>query len=341
MGVNLTPIIKKQMLTLKDLAGKSLAIDANNALHQFLSITRMADGSPFTDGQGNVTSHLIGLLFRSTRLISEFAVRPIYVFDGEPPALKRREIEKRRAVRAKAESEMAEALRRGDLHTAFSKAVMTGRLTREMIDDAKRLLHLLGIPYVQAPSEAEAQAAHMASHGHVWAANSQDYDSILFGTPRLIRYVTIQGKEYLPSKGKTRPLKPELIELEDLLASLGVSREQIVDIAILIGTDFNEGVRGIGPKTALKLIREHGSIENLPDNTRSRVSEDFRKVREVFLNPQVTLDFSTRFGPLREKELCDFLCLQKSFSRNRVELAVERMRKSNTQSILLQWTERN
>jgi len=341
MGVNLTPIIKRRILALKDLTGRSLAVDANNALHQFLSITRKADGSPFTDSHGNITSHLIGLLFRSTRLMSDYTMRLIFVFDGEPPALKLQEIERRRAIRDRAERELAEALKKRDLRTAFSKAVMTGRLTKEMLNDAKRLLQFLGIPYVEAPGEAEAQAAHMAAQGHVWATNSQDYDSLLFGTPRLVRYMTIQGEEYLPSKGVARRLKPELIEAEDLLASQSISRDQLIDVAILVGTDFNEGVRGIGPKTALKLIRECGCIENLPEGIRSKVSENYQETRKIFLKPPITTSFSTALRPLKERELYDFLCGQRGFSRNRVATAVERMKKLEAQSNLSQWVERS
>jgi len=340
MGVNLTPIIKWHNLTLKDLSGRMLAVDANNAIHQFLSITRMPDGSPFTDPSGTVTSHLIGLLFRSTRLISDYSIGLVFIFDGQPPGLKRLEIEKRRAAREKAEMERNEALRKGDLHTAFSKAVMTGRLTKDMINDAKQLLQYLGIPYVQAPSEAEAQAAHMAAKGDVWATNSQDYDSILFGTPRLVRYVTIQGREYLPSKRTSRPLKPQLIETEDLMSALSLSREQLIDTAILVGTDFNKGITGIGPKTALKLLQKHGTIENLPEDIRRKTSDNLREVREIFLNPHVTEQFSTTPSPLQERELYDFLCNQKNFTRSKVTTAIQRLKKVQAQSNLLQWAER-
>ena len=340
MGVNLTPIMKWQNLDLRDLTGRSLAVDANNALHQFLSITRMADGSPFTDPSGNTTSHLIGLLFRSTKLISDYAIRLIFIFDGEPPNLKRRKIEKRRATRRKAELERTQALEQGDLRTAFSKAVMTGRLTRGMIDDAKQLLRLLGIPYLQAPGEAEAQAAYMAAKGYVWAANSQDYDSLLFGTPRLVRYVTIHGKEYLPSKGISRPLRPQLIESERLLSQLNISREKLIDIAILVGTDFNEGISGIGPKTALKLIQRYESIESLPKEIRNKVPNNFHEIRRTFLNPPINNNFSLNFGSIKEKELYEFLCGQKNFSKERVVIAIKRMRKFEAQSNLLRWAER-
>lgn len=257
MGVNLTPIMVKKILSLEDLRGKSLAVDANNYLYQFLSLIRTLNGTPLKDSKGNVTSHLAGLLSRSTRLIHDYEIDLVFVFDGKPPQLKQKEITKRRELREKAKKEWKKALEARDYATAWSKAVMTSQLTEPMIEDAEKLLTLLGIPYIQAPSEAEAQTAHMASQGEVWAAGSKDYDSLLFGAPRLLRYLTIYGKEFLPSKGISRPLKPELIHLQTLLSHHEIAHKQLIDIAILIGTDFNEGLKGIGPKTALQLLKKH------------------------------------------------------------------------------------
>jgi len=205
MGVNLTPIIVKHVASLRSLRGKSFAIDANNYLYQFLALIRMPNGTPLRDSRGNVTSHLAGLIFRTTRFLNKYGFHLVFVFDGKPPELKMAEITKRREVRDKALDEWRKALEAGDYATAFSKAVVTSRLTQPMINDAKRLLDLLGVPYIQAPSEAEAQAACMASNGSVWAASSKDYDSLLFGASRLVRYLTITGKEYLPSKDTFPP----------------------------------------------------------------------------------------------------------------------------------------
>src|SRR5262249_28454850 len=157
------------------------------------------------------------------------------------------ELERRRSIRERYEAERDAALRAGDLASAYSKATMTSRLTREMIGEARELLRRLGVPTVQAPSEGEAQAAHMAAAGAVWAAGSKDYDSLLFGAPRLVRFLTISGKEFLPSRGTFRPIEPELIDLERLLAALQITRPQLIDLALLVGTDFNEGIKGIGP----------------------------------------------------------------------------------------------
>ena len=341
MGVNLTPIMVKTVLSLDDLRGKSFAVDANNYLYQFLSLIRMPDGTPLQDSRGNITSHLAGLMFRSTRLIHDYDMQLIFVFDGKPPQLKQREIMKRREMRQKATAEWQDALKKGDYAKAFSKAVMTSRLTQPLVEDAKTLLALLGIPFVQAPSEAEAQSAYMAMKGDVWAASSKDYDSLLFGAPQLVRYLTISGREFLPSKGISRLLKPELIELSKFLRSYGITREQLVDMAMLIGTDFNEGAKGIGPKTALSLIQKHGNIESLPAEVRSRIeAQNHEAVRTLYMRPEVTEDYTTKYSEMNEDGLYEFLCRQRDFSQSRVETVVQRMRafyKRKRQTELKEW----
>jgi flap endonuclease-1 len=334
LGVSLTPIIVKKTLSLDDLKGRSFAVDGFNVLYQFLALIRARDGTPLMDGEGRVTSHFVGLAYRTTRLVSDYDMRLVFVFDGRPPDLKRREVEKRRDARRKAEEEYAEAVSRGDMATAYSKAVMTGRLTGERLDDAKRLLTLLGVPWVQAPGEGEAQAAYMTSRGDVWAANSRDYDSLLFGAPRLLRYLTIGGEEWLPSKRRARRLEPELIELEALLVELGITRTQLIDLSILVGTDFNEGVKGVGPKTALKLMRRHGSIEELPEETLAKVPDTYHAIRDIYLRPEVTEKYSLETRGLDEEGLIGFLCGERGFSRGRVETLVKRMRAAGSQRSL-------
>jgi flap endonuclease-1 len=335
----------RKILNLENLKGRSFAVDANNMLYQFLALIRLPDGTPLRDSSGNITSHLAGLMFRSTRLICDYKIRLVFVFDGEPPQLKQREIMKRKELREKATKEWEAALKEGDYITAFSKAVMTSRLTKPMIEDAKQLLQLLGIPYVQAPSEAEAQTAYMAYKGDVWAASSKDYDSLLFGTPRLVRYLTITGKEFLPSKGITRPLKPELINLGNFLSHHDITREQLIDMAILIGTDFNEGIKGIGPKTALRLVKKHGKIENMPAEIKTEIEgQNYEQVRKIFLKPQVTSSYNLKYESLNEDRLMNFLCNQRNFSSQRVETAIQRMKRfyeSTKQTELEKWFTKN
>lgn len=334
LGVLLTPIIFRKELELDDLRGKSFAVDGYIVLHEFLAMIRDRAGTPLMDKDGNVTSHLVGLAFRTTRLISDYGMSLVFVFDGKPPSLKMGEIEKRREARRKAEREYREAVERCDLPTAFSRAVMTGGLTRDLVDDAKRLLDLLGIPWVQAPSEGEAQAAYMARQGHVWASNSKDYDSLLFGAPRLIRFLSISGREWLPSKGRARRVCPELIDLEKFLDHLGINREQLIDLGILVGTDFNDGIKGVGPKTALKLVREHGRIEDMPPGIRDKLPDTVDRIRDLYLNPDVTDDYSVQQGVLQEEELDAFLVGERNFSTKRVQTLINRMRSSAAQKSL-------
>ena len=326
MGVVLTPIITKDATTLAQLAGRTLAVDGNGELYQFLALIRLRDGTPLKDSKGRITSHLSGLFYRTTRLIAEHDLKLVFVFDGAPPVLKAREIAKRRAVKTKYEADHAAAVARGDLAGAYSKATMTSRLTREMIAEARELLGLMGLPTVQAPSEGEAQAAHMAaSSPAIWAA-SKDYDSLLFGAPRLIRFLSISGKEFLPSQGAFRPIVPETIILGQLLAGWGITREALVDLAILVGTDFNEGIKGIGPKKALSLVHRYGRIEDMPDEILDRLEglDAVNDVRRLFLHPDVTDQFSTE---QREPDLAGivrFLCDEREFGRDRVNAALER-----------------
>jgi flap endonuclease-1 len=327
VGVLLTPIITKDPIALSDLGGRTLAVDGNGELYQFLALIRLRDGTPLQDSKGRITSHLVGLFYRLTRLIAEHGARFVFVFDGAPPALKAREVAKRRAVRARYEEERAAALAAGDAAAAYSKATMTSRLTRDMVGEAKELLRLLGIPTVQAPAEGEAQAAHMAATSpDVWAAASKDYDALLFGAPRLLRFLTTSGKEFLPSKGVFRPIVPEVIDLRRQLETWGIDREGLVDLAILVGTDFNDGVKGIGPKKALKLVQQHGRIERMPAEVRDAVGDPgaIDEVRRIYLMPDVSDGFDVSQTAPDRDGVVTFLCDQHEFARERVLAALDR-----------------
>ncbi len=324
MGVLLTPIIIKQEVSLKELQARRLAVDGNGELYQFLALIRLRDGTPLQDSHGRITSHLSGLFYRTTRLIADHRMELVFVFDGKPPALKRAEIDRRRSIKERYDAEHAQAVLDGDLEKAYSKATMTSRLTRDMIGEAKELLRLLGIPVIQAPSEGEAQASHMASRGDVWAAASKDYDCLLFGAPLLLRFLTISGKEFLPSKGVSRPIVPEVIDTVGMLATYGITREQLIDLAMLVGTDFNEGVKGIGPKKALKLVRDFGSIENMPAEVKQAAGPDVSEIRRIFRSPEVTNDYRIDFTTPDRDGIVRFLCGEREFSQERVEGALER-----------------
>ena len=328
MGVNLRDLVPKVTVKLQDLSGKSIAIDAYNALYQFLAIIRQPDGTPLKDSTGRITSHLSGLLYRTSNLV-EMGIKPIYVFDGTPPTLKEVEIKRRMKAKEEALIKYEKALKEGKIEEARTYAQATSRLKDYMAEDSKHLLDLMGIPWVQAPSEGEAQAAHIVKRGDADYCASQDYDSLLFGAPRLVRNVTISGRRKLPGRNVYIEVAPEIVELEAVLKECGITHEQLIDVGILIGTDFNpNGVKGLGPKTALKLIKEYGSIEEaLPHLENAEFPVEPRKIREIFLHPKVTDNYRIEWREPDDEGVVDFICRQRDFSENRVRKALEKMRR--------------
>ena len=325
MGVDLGEIIQKKKISLDDLSGRIIAIDAYNALYQFLAVIRGEKGEPLMDRQRRITSHLSGLFYRSINLL-EKGIKVVYVFDGEPPELKEAEIERRKRIKKEAIVRYEEAIKMGRIDEARKYAQMTSQLKDMMVEDAKRLLNYMGIAWVQAPSEGEAQAAYMAERGHVWAAVSQDHDSLLFGAPRLVRNLTISGRRKLPGKNEYIEVEPEQIDLNQVIGNLNITREQLVDIGILIGTDFNpDGFKGIGPVKALKLIKNYKRLENIPELRDQLKSIDYQSIRDIFLKPKVTDSFELRWREYDTDAIIDFLCHERDFSETRVRSALARL----------------
>ncbi len=323
MGVNLSDIVPFETVQLEDLGGKSIAIDAYNAIYQFLSVIRQPDGTPLMDSRGRVTSHLAGLLYRNANLI-EAGILPLYVFDGLPPEMKAQTILERSERRTRAKMEWESALRRGDYAAAFSKATQASRITNEIVESSRILLTHLGIPVVQAPEEGEAQAAYMAAKGDVWAASSQDFDSLLFGAPRLVRNLTLTTRRKMPGRNEYRDLSIEVIELDKTLSELGIAREQLVDLCVLMGTDYNEGIKGIGPKKALKLIKEQGDLERALAALGAEIPR-YEAVRRIFIEFEKTDDYRADWRPPERERVLEFLCEEHDFSRSRVDNALGRI----------------
>ena len=329
MGVNLSGLTSPKNVELSDLSGKTVAIDAYNTIYQFLSIIRQPDGYPLTDKTGRVTSHLSGLLYRTANLI-EAGIEPSFIFDGKPHELKSDTLSKRREVREKAEKEWEQAVREGDTKKAFSKAQQTSRMTDEIQSSSKELLRLMGIPVVLAPSDGEAQGAYMCSKGDVWASASQDFDSLLFGAPKLVRNMTITGRRKVPGKDIYKDVKTELIESEEFYEELGITREQLVDVCILMGTDFNAGISGIGPKKGLKLIKDHGDLEGAMAHLNVEIPE-YQEIRDIFLHGTYSDDYDIKPRDIDRDAVIEFM-ESYDFSRERVSSAItkiENARKSN------------
>jgi len=326
LGVDLADVIPEQVITLDSLSGRTLAVDAYNALYQFLAIIRQPDGTPLKDRRGRVTSHLSGLLYRTANLY-EKGIRLAFVFDGKPPEMKASEIRRRRRIKEEAKAQYVVALKEGRLEEARTYAQATSSLKDTMVEDAKKLLDALGVSWIQAPSEGEAQAAYIAARGDVWAVASQDHDSLLFGAPKMVKNLAITGRRKLPGRDAYVEVEPRLIELTKVLAELSITREQLIDVGMLIGTDFNpDGVKGVGPKTALKLIHEHGNLEALQTNEPNVADiTEADRIREIFLKPDVTSDYSLRWSTPEVEEVVRFLCREHDFSEARVRKAVSRM----------------
>ncbi|NYT03808.1 MAG: flap endonuclease-1 [Candidatus Methanofastidiosa archaeon] len=315
MGVNLGEIVPKKKIDISDLKGKSVAIDAYNALYQFLAIIRQRDGTPLKNSKGEVTSHLSGLFYRSVNFIEQ-GIRPIYVFDGKPPELKFQTIEKRKEIKEEAREKYIDAKSRGDFKEAKKYSQMTSSLKGDMITSSKELLTSMGIPYIEAPSEGEAQAAYVVLKGDADLSASQDYDSILFGAPALVRNLTISGKRKIPGKDLFVDVVPEIIDNQDVLNTLNLSRKQLIEVAILIGTDYNlGGIKGIGPKKAIEIVKEGKFGEY----------GEFDQIINLFLNPEVSDNYNISFEKPDKDRIVKILCDKYEFSELRVEKGIERI----------------
>ncbi|NMB86081.1 MAG: flap endonuclease-1 [Methanothrix sp.] len=321
MGVDLGDLLQRKRIEIKGLSGKWVAVDAFNTLYQFLSIIRQKDGTPLMDSQGRITSHLSGLLYRTTNLM-EAGIKVAFVFDGEAPSFKAGTIAQRAKVRDEAADAWESARAAGE--DGFKYAQAASRISSEILQDARRLINAMGLPVVQASSEGEAQAAYMAIKGSVDLVGSQDYDSLLFGAPQVVRNLAITGKRKLPGKNIYVDVEPEMIDLEEGLKSLGITRRQLVEIGIMCGTDYNPGLSRVGPKTALKLIREMGDLESILAD-RGETIENFAKIREFFLHPDVTDQYTIKMSRPRIDEIVSFLVDERDFDLERVEKTVNRL----------------
>ncbi len=330
MGIDFGDSIPREKIRLEDISNWKLAVDGYNTLYQFLAIIRGIDGGHLKDSQGRVTSHISGLFYRNVNLL-ELGMKLVYVFDGKPPELKMEEIRRRSEQRREAKDQYLRALQAGDMVQARKFAEASTILRKDMVADAKELLDAMGIPWVDAPSEGEAQASVMAAEGTVNAVASQDHDSLVFGAPVLVRNVTISGKRRLPSKGIVINVVPERITLATVLASTGLTREQLVDFAILLGTDFNpDGFEGVGPATALKYLKKYGRLEDIKELHDKLGSVEYKAIRDLYCNAPSTKGVRPDWKPMDGQRLVSFLVNDHSFSRDRVEAAIARVQSTKT-----------
>lgn len=320
MGVNISELVTKKEIVLDYLAGKKVGIDSYNMLYQFLASIRGADGLPLADSHGNVTSHLTGLFYRTINLV-DLGVKPIYVFDGAPSQLKSETLRKRKEARTDAEKKSSLALKEGNMEDAQKFGSRALRLTPDMVIEAKEMLMHLGIPVVEAPQEGEAQASVMVANGQLYGAVSQDFDCLLFGATNLFRNIGVTGKRKVAGKNFYVEVKPQNIELENVLNELKITRQKLIWLGILVGTDFNEKFPRIGPKTALKLVQNNDSFEDILSETKHEIDFDYKEIEELFMNPVSCTVPSKQLEQtdVNKEKLVEFLCEKHDFSKDRVE----------------------
>ena len=318
MGVKLKDIVEPESISFKDLEGRTVSIDAFNTLFQFLSTIRQRDGRPLTDENGNITSHLSGILYRNSSMI-EKDIKPIYIFDGQAPELKSETQAKRREIRDEAEKIYKDALAKGDTEKARKFAMRSSTLSPEIIESSKKLLTLMGIPYIDAKGEGEAQAAYLVQNGDAYAVASQDYDCLLFGAKRVVRNLAVNS-----NLGNL-----EYYQLNKVLKELNVTREELVDMGILIGTDFCDGLKGVGAKTALKLAHK-GQLKEKIAELQKQSSHDLDEVREIFLNHNVNTDYKIKWEKPNKDKIIEFLCYEHGFSEDRVSKASDKLKNLNS-----------
>ncbi len=330
MGLNIKEIIPRKEIKLSDLKGKVLCIDAYNILYQFLSSIRQIDGTPLMDEKQRVTSHLSGILYRNVALLSE-GIKLAYVFDGKSPELKSKTYKKREKGRDVAKGKYEQAKQVEDITAMKRYSSQLIRLNDEMINESKELLKALGIAVIQAPSEGEAEAAYLARKKEVFAAVSQDYDSLLFGAPKLIRNLTLARKRKTIS-GYVE-VYPELIELKHVLDYLGINLDQLICLGILVGTDYNpRGIFRIGQKKALEIVKKYKQpvlifkhVEELIKNLPEKDQFDWKEIFELFHKHNVK-DAEIEFGKIDENKIREILIKRHGFSEKRVEKQIERLR---------------
>jgi flap endonuclease-1 len=339
MGLDLKPLVTPALLKLQELTGKVVAIDAYNIIYQFLSIIRGPSGEPLTNSKGEITSHLSGLFYRNTNLLIE-NIQPVYVFDGKANELKTLEIQRRSKLKKEATEKYQLAIEEGRAEDARKYGSRTAVLTDKMVEESKKLLAYLGIPCIEAPSDGEAAAAYLTKSDLAYASVSQDYDSILFGAKKLVRNLAVSGKRKVPNRDVYIDVEPEIFEHEKVLQEIGLTHEQLIDVGILIGTDFNPGgFPGIGPKTARKLIKESGKLENIEKIKHLLPEVPYQEIRDIFLRSEVPKVDKIEFAEVDREKVLNFLCVEKSFSADRVSSTLNKMQKAsaNRSQSLEQW----
>lgn len=313
---NAPDAIKK--IKIHQLMGKTIAIDASLQIYQFLVSVRHI-GNQLMDDEGNTTSHLQGILTRTSNLITN-GLKPIYVFDGKPPENKSGELQKRAERRQEAEAALQTAIEAGNEEDINRFSRRTVRMEQSQVDECIQLLKYMGIPFIVAPCEAEAECAALCRAGLADATATEDMDALAHATPCLIRHIA-------------KPDDIISIDFNKVLEGSGLTREEFVDFCILCGCDYCDTLKGIGPKRAYDLIKEYHSIEKILENIDTNkypVPSDFdyKGARDLFFHHEVETNVKFQWGKPDKEKLIKFLVEEKGFSQGRVEAIVQKLIKA-------------
>ncbi|MEM4397029.1 MAG: flap endonuclease-1 [Candidatus Woesearchaeota archaeon] len=333
MGVNLEPLIIKKEISLEELNGKVFAVDSFNMLYQFLTTIRQPDGSLLTDSKGRITSHLSGLFFRVSTLIKN-NIKLVFIFDGISPDLKKEERERRQELKEEAFIKYKKAVEEQDIELMKKYASRATYLSKEMIEEAKKLISYFGFPIIEAPSEGEAQAAYLVKNNDAYAVLSQDTDSLLFGSSRVIKNLSVSKKRKMLNKKAFVSVNPELIELSNILNHYSIDIDQLIVIAMLCGTDFNiGGIKGIGPKKALDLIKKYNKDFDLLFNDvkwNDFFDYDWKYVFKTIKEMPVKKDYKLEFKEIDKNKIYDML-VDYDFNKERIENILNDLSKKKEQ----------
>jgi len=329
MGLQISEIISKKEITFQDLKNKTIAIDAFNAIYQFLTTIRQPDGTPLKDSKGNITSHISGLFYRNINLILE-NIKLIYVFDGEAPELKQQTWEKRKQAKELAKEKYEKAIDEEDVESMGKYARADTLLDEQKIQESKELLTAMGIAIIQAPSEGESQASYLAQKKDIYAVSSQDYDCLMFKAPLLIQNLSLARKRKTISG--YREVFPQIIELQEVLKELKINQEQLICLGILCGTDYNQGgVKGLGPKKSLKIVQEYKTkekifkaIEQDEKYSKYELNFDWQIIYNEIQNPKINKNPKIEFPKLDPEKIKEIL-LKYEFSEKRINTQLEKL----------------
>ncbi|CAD5115657.1 DgyrCDS4613 [Dimorphilus gyrociliatus] len=309
---------------IKNFFGRKVAIDASMSIYQFLIAVRQ-EGNVLTNADGETTSHLMGMFYRTIRMV-ENGIKPVYVFDGKPPDMKSGELSKRSERREEAKKALDKAVETGDQENVEKFGKRLVKVTSQHNDECKKLLTLMGIPYVNAPCEAEAQCAALVKSGKVYATGTEDMDALTFGSNVVLRHLTF-------SEARKVPIKE--YNLDVLLDGLGLSQDEFIDLCILLGCDYCDSIRGVGPKRAIELIKQHRNIETILkhlDSKKYTIPEDwmFKEARKLFQTPEVTHgdDLELKWTDPDEDSLVKFMVEEKAFNEERIRNGAKKLSKA-------------